>query len=75
MTRLGRKQRLTFVLGLAGLDLLAGCAGGLQSLNPAAAPAQACGDPCATVSCPSAFRCTWNTQCIVRCEPVPMSNP
>jgi hypothetical protein len=42
---------------------LAGCA----SLSAAPSP---CGDPCASLSCPSAFVCSVD-HCMARCQPVP----
>jgi len=32
----------------------------------------ACGDPCATRSCPTAFVCTVDTHCVARCQPEPV---
>jgi hypothetical protein len=61
------------VLGLAAaLFGAAGCAG---KGWPAAASAQACDpDPCATMSCPSGFRCSASQQCSPRCDPEPTGN-
>jgi hypothetical protein len=47
--------------------LLAGCA-----TVPVAGAASACGDPCASRSCPSAFICTVDTHCVARCQPEPV---
>jgi uncharacterized protein YcfL len=59
-----RKALLTIVASA----LLAGCA----SLNGGTAVAQ-CGNPCASLSCPSAFTCQVDGQCVARCQAEPLA--
>ena len=51
---------------------LAGCAGlaGCATLSTAGAASQ-CGDPCASVSCPSAFSCQVDAHCAAHCQAEP----
>jgi hypothetical protein len=60
-----RRQKILVALFLivAGSLSLAGCA----SLSTAAAARQ-CGDPCASMSCPSAFSCQVDAHCTARCQ-------
>ncbi|HSZ82756.1 MAG TPA: hypothetical protein VLA14_10770 [Polyangia bacterium] len=58
-----RKSLLTMAVSV----WLAGCA----SLNGGPAVA-ACGDPCAAVSCPSAFSCQVDGHCVARCQAEPL---
>jgi hypothetical protein len=55
----------------------AGCASS-QRRSPKNPGVAACGDPCATMSCPGNLRCSWNDQCQPRCDPevlTPMVRP
>jgi hypothetical protein len=56
-------KRIVALLCLA----LAGCA-----TAPPARPSNACGDPCASLACPSAFSCTVDSHCSARCQAEPM---
>lgn len=57
--------RFAFALALA----LAGC-GGLP--KPPVAASASCGNPCASLSCPSAFFCDVDGQCRASCKPEPV---
>jgi hypothetical protein len=39
---------------------------------PLGGAGNACGDPCASRSCPSAFICTIDAHCVARCQPEPV---
>jgi hypothetical protein len=47
--------------------LMAGCAG----WHPPTMTASQCGNPCATMVCPSAFRCDVDQGCHASCAPQP----
>jgi hypothetical protein len=51
------------LFALVASVLLGGCA----TLNGGSAVAQ-CGNPCAAISCPSAFFCQVDGNCIARCQ-------
>jgi len=66
---LGRVGSLALVMAIAILGPAAGCA---QTPLPAvlAAPTrQSCGNPCATLNCPSAYTCRVDANCSAHCEP------
>jgi hypothetical protein len=50
---------------LAALFLTGGCAGKF----PTSMTASQCGNPCAAMVCPGAFRCDVDQSCVARCEP------
>jgi hypothetical protein len=56
------------VFTIVACVLLASCA----SLNGGTAVAQ-CGNPCASLNCPSAFTCTVDGRCVARCEAAPLT--
>jgi hypothetical protein len=59
-----RRVLLTIVASV----LLTGCA----ALNGGTAVAQ-CGNPCASLNCPSAFTCQVDGRCVARCEAAPLT--
>jgi len=52
---------------LVALFLVVAGSTGCASLSTAAAARQ-CGDPCASMSCPSAFSCQVDAHCAARCQ-------
>jgi hypothetical protein len=61
-----RLRRVAVMLGIAA-GLAPGCAGW-----PGPRAAAACGNPCASTVCPSAFRCDVDVNCTARCQPEPV---
>jgi len=56
------------LLTIVACVLLAGCA----SLNGGTTVAQ-CGNPCASMNCPSAFSCQVDGRCVARCQAEPLA--
>jgi hypothetical protein len=57
-----RTFAIAFLLGFS--VAVGGCA-----TAPAGRAANVCGDPCAMLSCPSAFVCMVDSHCAARCQP------
>ena len=68
---MGMRGWILLVSGIASLFLGPGCAG--KPFPPTVAP-QACGNPCASMSCPAAYRCSVDGQCAARCQAEQLGN-
>jgi hypothetical protein len=59
----------SLVIGLGALLVLAGAACSSTSALPRPGTPDRCGNPCAVMACPAAFRCDVDASCTARCNP------
>jgi hypothetical protein len=59
-------MRLVLVIAGASWMLVAGCA---RSPLPSLGVPTSCGNACANLNCPSAYRCDVDSNCTPHCEP------